>query len=221
MKRRVFITGAARGIGAAVAAKYRDSGHEVIAPRREDLDLSSPESIKRYISAHGLECDVLINNAGENKIAPIAETQLEDWERTLNVNLTAAFLLIQATAPAMAQRGWGRIVNVSSIYSHLARGGRSPYSSSKSGLNGLTRTAAVEFARQNVLVNAVCPGFVATEMTSQNNSPEQIAVLANQTPMGRLANPPEVAELIHFLGSDLNTYLTGQSIIIDGGFSIQ
>ena len=121
----------------------------------------------------------------------------------------------------MAARGWGRIISVSSCYSFLARAGRVAYSASKGALNQVTRTAALEFGGRNVLVNAVAPGFVETEMTRRNNDAGQIAQLASQTALGRLARPEEVAELVAFLASDQNSYITGQLVVIDGGFSCQ
>ncbi len=139
----------------------------------------------------------------------------------MNVNLTAPFLLTQAVAPGMKARGWGRIVNISSCYSLVSRVGRMAYTASKSGLNGLTQSAAVELAPHNILVNAICPGFVETDMTRQNNNPAQIAALLAQVPMGRLAQPEEIATLVAFLVSERNTYLTGQCIPIDGGFLCQ
>ena len=121
----------------------------------------------------------------------------------------------------MVQQGWGRIVNLSSCYSLVSRIGRAAYSSTKSGLNALTRTAALEYAEYNILVNAVGPGFVETDLTHQNNTPEQIQAICQQIPVKRLGRPEEVAELVFYLGTDQNSYITGQLIIIDGGFLAQ
>ncbi len=121
----------------------------------------------------------------------------------------------------MKERRWGRIVNISSCYSLVSRVGRMAYTASKSGLNGLTQTAAIELAPFNVLVNAIGPGFVETDMTRQNNTPAQIAALVAQVPLGRMAQPEEIAAFVAFLVSDRNTYLTGQIIPIEGGFLCQ
>ena len=221
LSRRVLITGAGRGIGKAIADCYSAHGHEVLAPTRKELDLSSIDAVRAFIDSGMADIDVLINNAGENKIDPLERLDLEDWQRVLSVNLTAPMLLLQAAARGMTARNWGRIVNISSCYSIVSRAGRAPYSTSKAGINALTRSAAIEYAPHNVLVNALCPGFVETDLTRRNNSPEQIAALCSQVPLGRLAKPEEIAQYVYFLGSDENTYITGQMAIIDGGFLCQ
>jgi 3-oxoacyl-[acyl-carrier protein] reductase len=139
----------------------------------------------------------------------------------IDTNLTSALLFTQSAAPYMASRGWGRIAFISSIYSFLARAGRGAYGASKAGLNSLARTVALEYADQGVLVNAICPGFVDTDLTRQNNPPDRIQEIIASIPLGRLAAEPEIAEVVAFLCSDRNTYLTGQSLAVDGGFSLQ
>jgi len=220
-QRTVLVTGASRGIGRAIAERFASARCRVLAPDRDELDLSVAASVRRYLAGDLPDVDVLVNNAGENKIMAIESIDLADWERVLATNVTAALQLMQHLAPRMAARRWGRIVCVSSIYSFLARPGRAPYSASKGALNSLARVAALEYGHGNVLVNAVAPGFVETEMTSRNNSPEQIASLVAQTALGRLATPAEIAELVYFLGSEQNTYITGQVVVADGGFSCQ
>ncbi len=221
MKRTVFITGAARGIGASIAERYSKAGYEIISPKRQELDLSDTKAVQAYLAKHPIQADVLICNAGENRVFPITELKFEDFERIVDVNLSSTFLLAQNAARFMSERRWGRIVMVSSVYSYLARPGRAAYMTSKSGMNGLMRALAVEFGPQGVLCNAICPGFVETDLTRQNNSPAQIEALAAQTALKRLAQPAEIAEATFFLGSEQNTYLTGQMISVDGGFSVQ
>ena len=220
-QRTVLVTGGARGIGRAIAEHYRAHGYTVAAPGRAELDLASKESVQRFVDAGGAAVDVLVNNAGENKIGPLEALDPADWDRILQTNLTAPMLLIRAAARHMAAKGWGRVVNISSCYSMVSRAGRGPYTASKSGLNGLTRTAALEYAARGVLINALCPGFVETDMTRANNSREQIAALCALVPLGRLAKPDEIARGVYFLGSEENTYMTGQAIVLDGGFLIQ
>lgn len=221
-KRTVLITGASRGIGKAIARKYQERGYKILAPSRQELELASAESVRSYAAVlKSTPVDVLINNAGENPIAEISSLDPAVWERSLAVNLTAPFLLIQQASVAMIQQGWGRIVNISSCFSLVTRRGRAAYGAAKSGLNALTRTAALEYARHNILVNALCPGFVETDMTRANNTPEQIEALRQSIPLGRLATAEEIAAFVFFLGSQENTYVTGQTLVIDGGFLCQ
>ena len=179
-------------------------------------DLSAVRDFAR--SGPAANVDILINNAGENKPLPLDEVEPEALARILAVNVSAPFLLSRYLGVAMAERGWGRIVNISSVYSMVSREKRSMYSTSKSALNGLTRALAVELGPRGVLANAVCPGFVDTELTRQNNTPKEIAALCELVPLGRLAAVREIAEFVYFIGSDLNTYVTGQTLPIDGGF---
>jgi 3-oxoacyl-[acyl-carrier protein] reductase len=218
----VFVTGASRGIGEAVAVIYRANGHEVISPPRSELDLGRAEAVTDFLARHpDLAPDVLVNNAGINEIHPIESLPLEVWTRTLDTNLTAAFLLTQAFAPRMATKGWGRIVNVGSCYGVVGRPGRAAYSASKAGLAALTRTTALEFGARGVVANALCPGFVVTELTYRNNTPEQLEEVRRQIPLERFASPEEIAEVAFFLGSDRNGYIQGQTILADGGFVIR
>jgi len=218
VSRTVLVTGASRGIGAAIAAAFRAGGDAVLAPPRAELDLEDLEAARAWCDGLDRDVDVLVNNAGINPVAPLADLPLADWRRTLDVDLGAPFVLTQALGPRMAARGWGRIVNVGSAYSLVSRPGRGAYTAAKHGLAGLTKTAALELAPGGVLVNAVCPGFVGTDLTYQNNDEATIARLVSQVPLGRLAEPAEVAELVTWLASERNGYVTGQVVAVDGGF---
>ena len=216
------MTGASRGIGHGVADLFRERGHDVLAPSRSDFDLSDLDAVRTFATSEALgQIDVLINNAGENKPLSLDQIEPHDLERILAVNVSAAFLLARYVGVAMASRGWGRIVNISSVYSLVSRERRSMYSTSKAALNGMTRALAVELGPKNVLVNAVCPGFVDTDLTRQNNTPDEIAALCALVPLRRLASIPEIADFVYYLASDANTYITGQCIPIDGGFLCQ
>lgn len=220
--RKALVTGAARGIGRAIAESLRGAGMDVLAPARSELDLLDAASIDRFVREHrDAGVAVLVNNAGINPIEPLDAISAANWDQTLQVNLTAPFRLIQGFAPGMARGGWGRVVNISSIWAVVSREKRASYSSAKSALTGLTRTSAVELAPGGILVNAVCPGFVETELTRANNPPEAIESIRRSIPLGRLAQPEEIARLVAFLCSEQNTYITGQSIVIDGGFVSQ
>ena len=218
-QRTALVTGAARGIGAAIAEVLRAQGVSVLDAGRTDLDLSAPASIAGWLGTHGGGVDILVNNAGINVINNIEAITPEDWAEMVQVDLTAPLQLIQGVSSGMKERGWGRIVNISSIFGVVTREKRGAYSAVKAGLNGLTRTAAVELAPFGVLVNSVCPGYVATDLTRQNNSPADIEKIEATIPAGRLAAPAEIARFVAWLCGEENTYLTGQTILVDGGFT--
>jgi len=222
MKRTALVTGGSRGIGLAIAELFKKNGLEVLTPTRQELDLSSEESIQNFLKKNShSQIDILVNNAGINIIENISEISENNLKEALQINLIAPTILIKELSPKMVQRGYGRIVNISSIWSGLSKPGRAVYSSTKSAINGLTRSAAVELSAYNVLVNAVAPGFVDTDLTRKNNSPEQLKIIESNIPAKRLAKANEIAELVYFLVSEKNTYITGQAIFIDGGFSCQ
>lgn len=218
--RTALVTGGARGIGAAVASQLESVGYRVIAPPRTVLDLASSASIDTYLASHGSETvDILINNAGINTLRAIPEIDAATWGEMVQVNVSSALRLTQAFAPGMAQRGWGRILNLVSIFALVTRERRAAYSMTKAALAALTRTAAVEFGPQGVLVNALAPGYVDTELTRRNNPPEAIAAIEASIPLRRMAKAKELAEVAAFLVSEANSYLTGQTVVVDGGFT--
>ena len=137
----------------------------------------------------------------------------------LQINVTAPRKLLQAVIGGMASRHWGRIVNISSVFGVVSRARRAAYSATKAAINGLTRSAAIELGPDGIIVNAVCPGYVETDLTYINNSQAEIDAIKQTIPLRRLAAPREIARLVAFLCSDSNSYLTGQTIIADGGFT--
>ncbi len=218
--RTALLTGASRGIGAAIAEELRALSINVMTPGRDELDLSSPASVDRYLESFSRDgVDILINNAGLNIPKVIGEVSIENFSQIMQVNLASSFRLIQFFAPQMAQRGYGRILNISSILGTVAKEGRSVYSMSKSALDALTRAVAVEYGSGGVLANSLAPGYVDTELTHKNNTPEQIAELLESIPLRRMAAPVELAKIAGFLVSVENSYLTGQTILVDGGFT--
>jgi NAD(P)-dependent dehydrogenase (short-subunit alcohol dehydrogenase family) len=217
--RIVLITGASRGIGRAIAARAAAKGARLLTPTRAELDLASPQSIAEYVAHLEVPIDVLINDAGVSQPGKLPAVEDAGFMHTLQVNLVAPVLLAHGLAGGMTERGYGRIVNISSIWALVARDGRVTYSASKAGLIGATRALAVELGPAGILVNAVAPGYVATEMTLANNSAEALKEIAGRIPLRRLAEPDEIAELVVFLGSEANTYMTGQVVACDGGFT--
>lgn len=220
--RTVLITGGSRGIGAAIAERFRQEGevYQVLTPTRQELDLSDNESISRFFAQHpDLEVDILVNNAGINDIHNIEDVTDRELDQMMQINLVAPIKIARALVPKMKEKHFGRIVNIASIWAVVSKAGRCVYSATKNGIHGVTNTLAVELAPYNILVNTVCPGFTMTELTKKNNTDEQIREISAEIPMGRMAQPSEIAEVVFFLASERNTYLTGQKIAVDGGFT--
>jgi NAD(P)-dependent dehydrogenase (short-subunit alcohol dehydrogenase family) len=217
-QKTALVTGASRGLGKAFAERLAQDGMRVLIPDRQQLNLLSNISIDNYLLSLKEPIDVLVNNAGINRLSQTAFTDT-DLEDTLQVNLIGPTQLSRGLIPGMIERRYGRIVNISSIWSIVARPGRITYAISKAGLNGYTRSLAVELAPYNILVNAVAPGYVNTELTRQNNTEQELQTICRTIPMKRLAEPREIARLVSFLCSEENSYLTGQCLVIDGGYS--
>lgn len=216
--RKALITGASRGIGKAIKELFEQKGIFVYSPKRSEMNLSSNDDIKKYVSTLDY-VDILINCAGINDLASIDEMNESKLNEMIQVNLVSQAMLIKYVSEKMKCNKYGRIVNFASIWCDFSKERRIMYSMAKAGVKGLTTAAAVELSKYNILVNAVAPGFVNTEMTSQNNTPEQIEALAQALPIKRLAQPSEIAEFVYFLASEKNSFITGQTIFIDGGFS--
>lgn len=220
--RTVFITGASRGIGLEIKKKFEENEYKTVCPTRDILDLSSQNSVKDFCALHKNEVfDVIINCAGINDINEIENLTDEEMNRMIQVDLFAPVMLLRAFVPAMKAQKYGRIVNIGSIWAQVSKPGRGMYSAAKNGIHGITNALALEVAESNVLVNTVCPGFTLTELTRKNNTPEQIKQISSEIPLKRMAEPYEIAEVVFFLASEKNTYLTGQKIIVDGGYTVK
>jgi 3-oxoacyl-[acyl-carrier protein] reductase len=230
--RRALVTGGTRGIGLAIAERLRGDGAAVLVtgrrPRAEGLDgfeyrsvdFAEPSALEAFAEeAREWSPDVLVNNAGINKLSPFGEIDPADFDRIQAVNVRAPMLLCRAVAPGMRERGWGRVVNIASIWSVLSRAGRGSYSASKFALDGLTAALAAEVAAHGVLANCVSPGFVDTALTRSVLGEDGIAQLVAEVPAGRLAQPEEIAALVAWLVGPENTFVSAQNIVIDGGFS--
>lgn len=219
MKKRIaLVTGASRGIGNAIAVTLKKEYAKVLTPTRIEMDLTSNTSIDNYLSKLNDQIDIIVNNAGILQVGSCTELSAEDFQNILQVNLIAPFRIISTLAVGMKHRKFGRIVNISSIWGTISREGRSIYSASKAGLDGLTRSQAIELAPYNILVNAVAPGYVNTSLISQNNTKEELENIKKTIPMKRFAEPAEIAELVRFLCSEQNSYITGHILPIDGGY---
>ncbi len=184
------------------------------------VDFSNEDSLSGFLKVMQdySKIDICINNAGINRINYFYETSLADWNDIISTNLTAPFAISREASRIMKENNYGRIVNIASIFGVISREKRALYTSSKSGLIGLTKSAAIDLAPYNILVNCISPGFVLTDLTKSILSSSEIDELAAAVPVGRLAVPEEISKVILFLASDLNTYISGQNIIVDGGY---
>ena len=213
-----LITGTSRGIGSSIKEVLENDGIEILSPSRNELDLSSSESIEKFLSQISANVDIIVNNAGLLKVGKSNELSTKDFQEMLQVNVIAPFQIISGIVEKMKQRRYGRIVNISSIWGQKTKYGRSLYSTSKSALDSLTRSFAIEFASYGILVNSVAPGYVETDMMKQYNSEKELEIIKKSIPMNRFGEKKEISELVKFLCSEKNSYITGQIITIDGGY---
>ena len=214
---RAFISGAGGGIGSAIKELYLHSGYEVVAPRSSELDLSDMTAIHKWFETHRAEFDVIIHCACHNKPMPASEIPLDEFMKTQYVNYISLLEIVKANDSYFKEHG-GHIVGIGSLYASISREGRAAYTCSKHALVGLIKTLALEYGPYNVLCNTVSPGFVNTKMFQQNNNEKKRAELAAKTAINRLAEPEDIAKMVYFLGNPANTFISGQDIIVDGGF---
>lgn len=245
--KRVLVTGGAQGIGAAIVAKMRAEGARTAlcdidaealkqasaGQECGDLDLAEVCDVTREAEvAHLVEqvcgrlgrIDVLVNNAGVNAYFDAAEMTEPDWEQVFAVDLKGAWLCCKHVLPVMRASGGGAIINIASIHARQTCAGMFPYAAAKSGLVGLTRSLALDCARDGIRVNAVCPGWTRTRLISEYfaTEPDPVAAqhqVAQRQPLGRFAEPGEVANVVAFVASDEASFVTGTEIYVDGGLS--
>ena len=219
---KCLVTGASGSIGSAIKNEIDKSGeYETLGLNSQVCDLSDPESVNSYLSSVNLDnVSALVFCAGINEPKSLIETNDVSFKRTLEVNLLGHKKILDQVLPSMSENKFGRIVAVSSLYSNRARAGRWAYSASKAALEALIRSIAVEYSSENIIANIVQPGFIDTALTRKNNSSAQIEKIIERIPIGRLGTSEEIARVVEFLLSSKNTYITGQSIVVDGGVSI-
>ena len=238
-----LITGGTSGLGKMMAlalakagafvwiASSRDNAEETLQEIKQQgsngsfvqVDVTSSDALEKTVS-HILEqssrIDILINAAGINPRTSAEELTLNDWQKTIDINLTAPFYLSQLVADNMRENNWGRIINIASLQSLRAFDNSIPYGASKGGVMQLTRALAQAYSKDGILVNAIAPGFFRTNLTEQLfQNPDKLKELANKTMMGRNGEEKDIFGISVFLCSDANSYVTGQTVFLDGGFS--
>lgn len=216
---RALVLGGTGDIGGAIVARLGDDGVDAVGVGRADFDLARPDRIEAYFDCNGDAFDILVHCAGLNRPQLFAESTDADIRESIEVNVHGFLAVARHCLPHWRQAAFGRVLVISSLYGFLGRSGRLPYAMSKHALNGAVKTLAIELAPYGVLVNALSPGYIGTRMTYANNPPAALERLVSGIPLGRLGTAADVAEVAAFLCSPRNRYLTGQDIVVDGGFA--
>lgn len=239
-KKIALVTGAGRGIGKAIAELLATKGHHVICVSRSAascgavsdainasggsaeslaLDVADKEAVKaaceQLLETHS-NIDILVNNAGITRDGLLFRMSEDDWEDVISTNLSSCYTFVKYLARPMTRKRWGRIINMASVIGLTGNAGQANYAAAKAGMIGLTKSLAKEFAARNVTVNAIAPGFIATDMTAELNEKQQEAIVG-MIPMKRMGAAADIAHATAFLASDEAGYITGQVITVDGG----
>lgn len=218
-KYRALVLGGKGDIGTAICGRFARDGVVPVAVGRSDFDLGRESAIDAFFEREGIDFDILVHSAATNNPDLFENLTEEQIRGNLEVNLMGFLHTVRCLIPHWKARGYGRIAVISSLYGFLGRRGRIAYAMSKHALKGAVKTLCIELAENGVLVNAVSPGYIATKLTYKNNSQETIDNFIRGIPLGRLGSPEDIAEIVCFLCSDRNRYITGADIIADGGFS--
>ena len=234
--KNILITGASGGIGKELVKKFVSLGGNVLGSgtkiekldllkkqypniKVKKFDMAEDSKIKDFIDSVTLELgglDILINNAGINMDNLSLRMKDEEWKKVININLTSTFLLSKYAIKQMLKNKFGRIVNITSVVGHTGNLGQSNYSASKSGIIGMSKSLAIEYAKKNITVNCVSPGFIVSDMTM--NIAEKVKLyLTSRIPMGKLGTGEDVSNCVAFLSSDQASYVTGETIHVNGG----
>ncbi len=239
-----MVTGSTRGLGEVEATALAKAGADVAICGRQEADLERvPKAMKDLgresagfymevndkksieeavgkILKHFGKVDILVNNTGTNYRVPVLEYPEEQWDLIINTNLKSYYLVAQAVVPQMIERGYGKVINISSIAGQIGIINQLAYASAKGGVNQMTRVMALEWAKQGVRVNAIAPTYFETEMVQQiRKDPERLKFINERTPMGRWGKLPELEGLVIFLAAPASDFITGQIICIDGGWT--
>lgn len=241
IQRTALVTGGNRGLGAAIAHALHDAGHRVLiahTPGNTDVeywlheraaagytfaaygvdvsDWESTQALARSIHDDGHQVDILVNNAGVTRDGTLRKMDKANWDAVLRTNLDSMFHVTRPLLEPMLARGWGRIINISSINGSKGQFGQTNYSAAKAGVHGFTKALALEVARKGITVNTVSPGYLATDMVMAMPEDVRKQIVAG-IPVGRLGEPPEVAALVAFIASDAAGFMTGSNVAMNGG----
>jgi len=234
--KKILVTGATGGIGREIVKKFVSLDGEVLATgtniKKLDLlkkefpnirvlnfDISTHEKIEEFIENVATQLsglDILINNAGVNRDNLSLRMKDEEWKKVLDINLSSTFLMSKYAIKKMLKNKYGRIVNITSVVGHTGNLGQSNYSASKAGIIGMSKSLAIEYAKKNITINCVSPGFIQSRMTDNINESVK-AVLTSRIPMSKLGNGEDVANSVAFLSSDQASYITGETLHVNGG----
>ena len=233
---KAIVTGGARGIGAAITQRLVNEGAEVIildlpadtgdacaasvGATFMGVDLADPEQTREVVAAAIAALggvDVLVNSAGVFRLVSLLDIDIAEWDRVMNINARAMLVTMQSVAPTMIAAGSGRIINLASMAAKAGGANEAHYAASKAAVVALTRAAAMEWGPHGVTANAICPGYVLTEMGAATRTQEQIDTWSAKSPLGRLGRPDDVAGLAAYLASEDGSYVTGQSLNVTGG----
>ena len=234
--KKILITGATGGIGNALVKKFNDLQGTILATgtktdkldeiknkfskvKVKKFDISNHDKIEDFIESASLELgglDVLVNNAGINVDNLSLRMKDEEWKRVIDVNLNSTFLLTKYSIKKMLKTKFGRIVNITSIVGHSGNLGQANYSASKAGIVGMSKSLAIEYAKKNITINCVSPGFIETSMTANLNEKVKL-FLTSRIPMARLGKGEDVSNCVAFLSSEESSYITGETLHVNGG----
>ena len=240
-----MVTGSSKGLGETAAMAMAKAGADVAicGRNREDIDkvvdkvnatgsraagfvleVTSTETVQKGVSAildHFGRVDILLNNAGTNYRVPVLEYPEEEWDRVINTNLKGYYLVAKAVVPRMIENGYGKVINMSSILGRIGIINQLAYASAKGGVEQMTKIMAIEWAKSGVRVNAIAPTYFETDMVKQiRNDKERFDFINTRTPMGRWGHLEEIEGIVVFLASPASDFITGQSIAIDGGWTV-
>jgi 3-oxoacyl-[acyl-carrier protein] reductase len=235
--KNIIVTGASGGIGKSIVEKLHENGANILATgtrieKLEELkkkfnnikilkfDISQHEKIEEFINTAtevlGGSLDCIVNNAGITKDNLTIRMSLEEWTKVIDINLTSTFLMCKYSIKKMLKNKSGKIINITSVVGHTGNVGQVNYTASKAGIIGMSKSLAIEYAKKNININCISPGFIKTEMTDQINEKHKEAIIA-KIPSNRLGKPDDIANTVIFLGSNLSDYINGETIHVNGG----